>query len=202
MAAILATGNSFSTGDQVTAAALNAAVNASTFASGAVDNTTTQVSGTAIIVKDAGITTAKLDSGGIAPTITGGSITGITDLALADGGTGSSTAVLARAVLNKGETAITDAATIATDASLGNVFTCTLAGNRTLGAPTNVAAGATYIWKFTQDGTGSRTLAYNAVFKSPSGTAPTLTTTAAAIDIISGVSNGTNVYCTAILDVR
>lgn len=117
-------------------------------------------------------------------------------LPLASGGTSAATAVLARAALNKGTTAITDAATIATDASLGNVFTVTLGGNRTLGAPTNLAAGATYVWIITQDGAGSRTLAYNAVFKWPGGTAPVLTTTAGAIDIISGVSNGTNVYCT------
>lgn len=111
-------------------------------------------------------------------------------------------AKLARVQLNKGETTLTDAATIATDASLGNVFTVTLGGNRTLGAPTNLVAGATYIWRFTQDGTGSRTLAYNAVFKWQGGVAPTLTTTAAAIDLIMGVSNGTNIYCTAMLDVR
>ena len=54
--------------------------------------------------------------------------------------------------------ALTDAATIATDASLGNVFTVTLGGNRTLGAPTNPANGQTCIWSITQDGTGSRTL--------------------------------------------
>lgn len=118
-----------------------------------------------------------------------------TPVPLASGGTSAATPVLARAALNKGETAITDAATIATDASLGNVFTVTLGGNRTLGAPTNLAAGATYIWRFTQDGTGSRTLAYNAVFKFPGGTAPVLTTTAGGVDIISGVSNGTNLYC-------
>ena len=43
--AILATGNSFTTADQVTAATLNAATNAATFASGAVDNSTTQIDG-------------------------------------------------------------------------------------------------------------------------------------------------------------
>lgn len=125
-----------------------------------------------------------------------------TPLPLASGGTASATAVLARNVLNKGETAITDAATIATDCSLGNVFTVTLGGNRALGAPTNLAAGATYIWRFTQDGAGSRTLSFNSVFKFAGGVAPTLTTTAAAVDIVSGVSNGTNIYCSAILDVK
>lgn len=129
--------------------------------------------------------------------------TGVTGtLPIANGGTAATTAVAARAALNKGDTTLTDAATIATDASTGNVFKVTLGGNRTLGAPSNLSAGATYIWRVTQDGTGSRTLAYNAVFKWPGGTAPTLTTTAGALDIISGVSDGTNVYCTSILDVR
>jgi hypothetical protein len=53
---------------------------------------------------------------------------------------------------------LTDAATISTDASLGNVFTVTLGGNRTLGAPTNATNGQKCIWAFTQDGTGTRTL--------------------------------------------
>lgn len=129
--------------------------------------------------------------------------TGVTGtLPIANGGTAATTAVAARAALNKGDTALTDAATIATDASLGNVFTVTLGGNRTLGGPTNLAAGATYIWRVKQDATGSRTLAYNSVFKWPGGTAPTLTTTANALDIISGVTDGTNVYCTSILDVK
>jgi len=60
--AILATGNSFTNGDQVTATTLNAAVNSSTFASGAVDGSTTQLSVGAIIVKDLGVTAAKLET--------------------------------------------------------------------------------------------------------------------------------------------
>lgn len=67
---ILATGNTFATGDSPTAATLNAAVNSATFASGAVDSSTTQLSGGAIIVKDGGITPAKLSTGG--PTWTSG----------------------------------------------------------------------------------------------------------------------------------
>ncbi len=61
--AILATGNTFATGDSPTATTLNNAVNNATFASGAVDNSTTQLSGGAIIVKDGGITVAKLSTG-------------------------------------------------------------------------------------------------------------------------------------------
>jgi len=90
---------------------------------------------------------------------------------------------------------LVDAATIATNCDLGNVHNVTLAGNRTLGAPTNAQGGATYIWAITQDGTGSRTLAYNAVFKFPGGTAPTLSTTAGAVDILTGVADGVAFYC-------
>lgn len=62
--AILVTGNTFATGDNVTAATLNAAVNSATFDTGAVDNATTQLSGGAIIVKDGGITPAKMSTSG------------------------------------------------------------------------------------------------------------------------------------------
>jgi hypothetical protein len=73
---ILATGNTFNTGDSVTATMLNNSVNNATFASGAVDGVTTQLSGGAVIVKDGGITAAKLSTGG--PTwTTSGALTAI-----------------------------------------------------------------------------------------------------------------------------
>lgn len=72
----------------------------------------------------------------------------------------------------------------------------TLEGNRTLGAPTNLKDGATYIWIFTQDVVGTRTLAFNAVFLFPAGDTPILSTPAASVDILTGVSDGTNVFCT------
>jgi|GEM_PF-5261952 hypothetical protein len=61
--AILQTGTIYADGDQVTSTNLNAAVNAATFQSGAVDGDTTQLSGSGqIIVKDKGITAAKLET--------------------------------------------------------------------------------------------------------------------------------------------
>lgn len=72
--AILATGNTFATGDSVTATMLNNAVNNATFASDAVDNVSTQLSGGSVVVKDGGITASKLSTGG--PTwTTGGALT-------------------------------------------------------------------------------------------------------------------------------
>ena len=98
--------------------------------------------------------------------------------------------------------ALTDASTVAVDLSLGNNFTLTLAGNRTLGAPTNVTAGQSGVIVVTQDGTGSRTLAYNSAYKFAGGTAPTLTTTASAVDVLAYyVESSSRITVTSLLNV-
>jgi hypothetical protein len=81
--------------------------------------------------------------------------------------------------------ALTDAATVETNLALSNHFTLTLGGNRTLGDPTNKQNGQSGLIIVKQDGTGSRTLAYNSVWKFPGGVAPSLTTTANATDILA-----------------
>ena len=58
--AILSKGTTYSDGNQVTSSNLNALVDSATFASGAVDDSTTQLSSGKIIVKDLGIATGKL----------------------------------------------------------------------------------------------------------------------------------------------
>ena len=95
---------------------------------------------------------------------------------------------------NFNATTLTDEATIAWDASSNQVCKVTLAGNRTMAAPTNQVDGAFYHITVIQDGTGSRTITWNAVFKFPSDTAPTLTTTASEQDELTFRSNGTNMY--------
>lgn len=83
-----------------------------------------------------------------------------------------------------GVVALTDGATITPDFSAGNNFSVTLGGNRTLANPTNIAAGQSGAITITQDGTGSRTLAYGSYFKFSNGSAPVLTTTANAVDVL------------------
>ena len=61
--AILSKGNDFESGDQVTSTTLDNLVDSATFASGAVDDSSTELSGGAIIVKDGGLTSAKLSTG-------------------------------------------------------------------------------------------------------------------------------------------
>ena len=84
-------------------------------------------------------------------------------------------------------TTLTDAATIAVDLNTGVNFKVTLGGNRTLGAPTNAKEGQSGVIQVIQDGTGSRTLAYNAAWSFGNAGAPTLSTTAGKIDLISYV---------------
>ena len=100
-------------------------------------------------------------------------------------------------------TALSDGATIATDLALSNNFSVTLAGNRTLGQPTNQVAGQSGSFFITQDGTGSRTLAYHADFKWAGGTAPTLSTAANSVDRIDYVVAAANkIHAVASLDVK
>jgi len=100
------------------------------------------------------------------------------------------------ATQNFNATTLSDGATINWDASANQATTVTLAGNRTMAAPTNLVDGAYYSLGVYQDATGSRTVTWNAVFKWPSATAPTLTTTASAKDYFTFYSDGTNLYNT------
>ena len=85
-------------------------------------------------------------------------------------------------------------ANVSWDLNDNQVTKFTLDGNLVLDNPTNQQAGTTYIVTLTQDGVGSRTLSYGSVYKFPGGTAPTLSIGVNDVDIISFVSDGTNMY--------
>jgi len=83
------------------------------------------------------------------------------------------------------EVTLTDAATIAWDMSTGFDFIVTLGGNRIMGAPTNTKVGQKGRLIIAQDGTGGRTISsWNGVYDFSAGVAPTLTTTASAINVL------------------
>lgn len=94
------------------------------------------------------------------------------------------------------------------DWSEGNVHKLTLTGNCTLTFtdPTYHSGGGTtstvLTIKLIQDGTGSRTVTWPASVKWPGGTAPTLTTTAGAEDLVNLIFDGTNYYAEALLDMQ
>ncbi len=88
--------------------------------------------------------------------------------------------------------AVTGVADVFTaDASLGNIFTLTVSAGAvtsTIATPTNIKAGATYMWVITQNATGNGTLGFSADFKFPGGTLHTLTTSNDAIDVLTAVA--------------
>ena len=81
-------------------------------------------------------------------------------------------------------TTLTDAASITSDFAKGNNFLVTIGGNRTLAAPSNAVAGQSGSIYIIQDGTGSRTLAYNAAWQFVSAAVPTLSTGTTDVDML------------------
>jgi hypothetical protein len=99
-------------------------------------------------------------------------------------------------------TALTDGATITPDFAVANNFSVTLGGNRTLANPTNLTAGASGCIWITQDGTGSRVLSFGSQWDFTGGTAPTLTTTAAAVDCLAySVQSSSKITATLITNL-
>ena len=88
------------------------------------------------------------------------------------------------------EATLTDGSTINWDMSDESVCKVTLAGNRTMAAPSNGSTGQFASITVIQDGTGSRTLTWNATYEFAADTAPTLTTTASKADLFVFRYNG------------
>jgi hypothetical protein len=90
------------------------------------------------------------------------------------------------------EDELTDGATITWDVIASPVAKVTLAGNRTLSAPsgTTPISGQFVSLLIIQDGTGSRTITWNAAYEFALDTAPTLTATASLGDLFTFRYNG------------
>ena len=100
-------------------------------------------------------------------------------------------------------TALSDGATITIDMATACHHSVTLGGNRTFAAPSNQVVGQAGSIFITQDGSGSRTAAFNSAFKFVGGTAPTLTTGAGLTDRIDYIIKSSNViHCAVSLDVK
>jgi hypothetical protein len=77
---------------------------------------------------------------------------------------------------------VTEGPTTTIDCNNGNSQILTITGNRVMAAPVNVQDGMEIELWVVQDGTGSRTLSWNAIFLFPNGLAPVLGTAPGAID--------------------
>ena len=94
---------------------------------------------------------------------------------------------------NFNATTLTSGTSIAWNLEENQVARLVLSTDGTMADATNKVDGSTYILLVTQ-GTGSNTLAWNATYKWPGGTAPTLTTGSAKSDIFTFLSNGTSLF--------
>lgn len=148
---ILATGNTFATGDSVTATTLNNAVNNATFAADAVDNATTQLSGGAVIVKDGGITPSKLSTGGPSWT-SGGALTATSIQSTPIGATTPSSGAFT-ALSATGTTSVYEMVEKAAISATG--LSGTVNFNALDGAVVYVTANATGNWTLNLRGDGS-----------------------------------------------
>ena len=101
---------------------------------------------------------------------------------------------------------VSDASNITIPLNQGTHFVVTLGGNRTFvnsNMQASDATGASGSIFIVQDGTGSRTAAFQSTYKFPGGTAPTLSTAANAVDRLDYVVRSTNeVHCVVTLDVK
>ena len=88
------------------------------------------------------------------------------------------------------EVALTDASTITWNAATQPVAKVTLGASRTMGLPANPVSGQFISLLIIQDGTGSRTISWNAAYEFALDTAPTLTATANLGDLFTFRYNG------------
>ncbi len=80
--------------------------------------------------------------------------------------------------------ALTPGANVALDLASGINFTLAMGGNYTLDNPTNAKEGQTGVIIATQDGTGTRTLAYGNQYRFAGGTDIVLSTALNSVDLI------------------
>ena len=88
------------------------------------------------------------------------------------------------------EATLTDASTVTWNALTQSVAKVTLGGNRTIGLASGGVSGAFISILVIQDGTGSRTVTWNAAYEFTGNEAPTLTTTADLGDLFVFRYNG------------
>ena len=156
-------------------------------------NTFTAQSGSGVVIPEGGLTLGSTAISSTAAEINYNDISTLGTSAASKTLTADANGLtkITGAVLNVEDT-LTDASTISWDVIASPVAKVTLGANRTIAAPsgTTPAAGQFIALTVIQDGTGSRTLTWNATYEFTADTAPTLTTTANKGDLFIFKYNG------------
>ena len=156
-------------------------------------NTFTAQSGSGVVIPEGGLTLGSTAISSTAAEINYNDISTLGTSAASKTLTADANGLtkITGAVLNVEDT-LTDASTISWDVIASPVAKVTLGANRTIAAPsgTTPAAGQFIALTVIQDGTGSRTLTWNATYEFTEDTAPTLTTTANKGDLFIFKYNG------------
>lgn len=158
--------------------------------------------GTDVQAYDADLTT--LGAGGASARTFLGLAIG-TDVQAYDANTAKTNVVQSFSVAQRGTaTALTSSsASIATNLALANNFTHTLTENTTLANPTNITAGQSGVIVFTQHASAPKTMAFGSYWKFPAGTAPSLTATNSAVDVLAYyVESSTRITARMLSDVK
>lgn len=97
---------------------------------------------------------------------------------------------------------LVDGANIAVDLAAFNNYSVTLNGNRNIDNPTGLVAGQSGVIYLSQNSTGGQAPTWGSYWKFPGNTAPTLTTSASAVDaVVYSVRTTTSITAQAILNV-
>jgi hypothetical protein len=93
-----------------------------------------------------------------------------------------------------GTASLTAGSSISWDLNSNQVATVTLNQNSTLANPTNQQSGATYVLFVKQPAGANYTLSFDTAYQWQGGLEPTITATNGATDILTFISDGTNMY--------
>lgn len=96
---------------------------------------------------------------------------------------------------------ITSVSNATVDWDNGNIQSITLPSGASTYTPSNPQAGATYILKIIQPSAGDGTITWGSSVKWPGATAPTLTASNAAVDVVTLIYDGTNYLATSVLNL-
>lgn len=96
---------------------------------------------------------------------------------------------------------ITSVSNATVDWDNGNIQSITLPSGASTYTPSNPQAGATYILKIIQPSAGDGIITWGSSVKWPGATAPTLTASNAAVDVVTLIYDGTNYLATSVLNL-